>query len=94
MGRVDARAGGLIPETESTCAWPPAQVPPLHRKGRGGLEGQPRGRFWGEVEVGAWARGRGGRGAGRPHRGSREASAAAVPQLLRRMLFRVASAEL
>lgn len=33
-------------------------------------------------------------GTGRPHLVSREASAAAVPQLLRRMLFRVTGAEL
>ena len=49
-----------MPETESTCARPPAQVPPPPRKGLGGLEGQPPGRFWGGVEVGARARGAGG----------------------------------
>lgn len=35
---------------------------PTSPKGRGGLEGQPRGRFWGGVEVGARAQGVQGRG--------------------------------
>lgn len=81
-----------MPETESTCAWPPAQVPPPPRRVAVALKGSPE---VGSGEGSRWARGRGwGQGAGRPHRGSREASTAAVPQLLRRMLFRVTGAEL
>ena len=61
MGRDDARTGESMPETESTCAWPPAQVPPPPRRVAVALKGSPE---VGSGEGSRWARGRGGGGGG------------------------------
>lgn len=73
----DARGRGRSPGAAGAGAPRSAARPP--RPGPGSLTGKGRGRA------------RGAR-AGKPHRCAREASSAAVPQLLRRMPFRVTGA--
>ena len=61
VGRGDARAGESMPETESTCVWPPAQVPLPPRRVAVALKASPG------VDSGEgsrWARGRRGSGGG------------------------------